>query len=374
MADTFGALTQPSSVPGTDDGEGVTPGAAGDPCLDVLLAFFSAALIADVGDAWEARAPATDEQPIVRAVFTHDPTTCEFRETLLPALYLWRRGEGPGFDEYMEDHLRASETLTLWWVLPYAADPDVRRQRAPIVNAVGKSIARACNAGRHPAWVLAADSTADADAVRLATTNTTSSVTWSGASLNGVVGVATVNAARAVTVTTSASAGAFNIVNPILVTGLLGPGNGGVSHTEEFYLTAVNGAQTITGIWKFASVSSITRPGQTLAAGTISVGYAASPEAANGSLVKRAARLAKMDATGVPKLKSFMIENAEREQSGPFFYVEMAVAIEELAEEDLDAGVTGGQYEDLTAGTYGAQVTVLNQQGEELSVGNLPNE
>lgn len=374
MADTFGALTLPAAVPGTDDGGGVTTAAAGDPCLDVLGAFFAAVLVDDVGDAWEARAPATDEQPIVRAVFTHDPTQCEFREDLLPALYLWRRGEGAGFDEYAEDMLRGSETLTLWWVLPYAPDPDMQRQRAPIASAVGKSIARACNAGRHPAWVLAADSTADADAIRLATTNTTGAVTWSGAGLNGVVGGDSVYAARAVTVTASTSAGAFNIVDPILVTGLLGVGNGGVEHTEELYFTSVNGGQTITGIWKFASVSSITRPAQTLAAGTISVGYAASPEATNGSLVKRAAGLARLEATSAPKLKSFMIENADREQSGPFWYVEMSIAIEEIADEDLDAGVTGGQYEDLTAGTYGAQVTVLNDQDETMSVGNLPNE
>jgi hypothetical protein len=370
MADTFGALTLPAAVPGTDDGEGYTPAAAGDPCLDTLLAFFSAVLIADVGDAWAERAPGTNEQPIVRAVFTHDPVENEFREALLPALFLWRPGEGAGVDEYAEDLLRDASTLRLWWVMPYAPDGDVQRQRMPLLNAVSKAIARACNAGRHPAWALAADSTADPDAIRLATTNTTGAVTWSGVGLNGVVGGGSVFAGRAVTVTSSASAGAFNTTDPIEVTGLLA---GDVEHTESIYLTAANGGQTRTGIWLFESVTSVTRPAQTLAAGTLSIGYAASPEAPLGSLVKRAANLSKLNAT-TTKRRRFEIEDAAGERMGPFFAVEMAIAVEEIEDDDLDAAVTAGTLTNIAAGTYGAQITVTNEEGETMSVGDLPNQ
>jgi len=371
VADTFGALTLPAAVPATDDGEGITPAAACDPCLDTLAAFFSAVLIADVGDAWEERAPATDEQPIVRAVFTHDPIEVEFKEFLCPALYLWRSGEGPGFDEYAEDLRRDSATLRLWWVMPHAPDPDVHRQRAPFLNAVGKALARACNAGRHPAWVLAADSTADADAVRLATTNTQAPVTWSGAGLNGVTGGGTVNASRHATVTTTVSAGAYNTTDPILVTGLL---DSGASLTESIYLTAANGGQTVEGIWRFTAITSITRPAQALAAGSISIGYAASPEATLGSLVKRAAGLSRLTVTTGAKPKKFDIENEAGERQGPFYAVEMAIAIEEIADDDLVQQVADGLLEDISAGTYGAQITVTNEQGETMSVGDLPNE
>lgn len=369
MADTWGALTLPAAVPSTDTGDGTTTAAAGDPCLDTLLAFFEAVLVADVGDAWDARAPAAEEQPIVRSVFTHDPTQVEFNEALLPALFLWRPGDGGGVDEYAEDFLRDSAALRLWWVMPYAPDPDMQRQRMPFINAVGKALARACNAGRHPAWVLAADSTADPDAIRLATTNTTGAVTWSGAGLNGAVGGGTVNASRCVTVTAAASTGAFNITDPIEVTGLL---DGGIEHTEPLYLTNANGGQTITGIWRFASVTSIARPAQLLASGTISVGYAESPEATLGSLVKRAARLSQLSVTST-KPRRFEIINEAGERIGPFYAAEIAIAIEEIFADDLDAAVDAGQLVDLTAGTYGAQITVLNQEGETMSVGDLPN-
>jgi hypothetical protein len=370
VADTFGALSLPAGVPGTDDGDGLTTAAAGDPCLDVLGAFFSAVLIADVGDAWDERAPASDEQPIVRAVFTHDPIEVEFKEFLCPALYLWRSGEGAGVDEYAEDLLRDSASLRLWWVMPHVPDPDVHRQRAAFLNAVGKAIARACNAGRHPAWVTAADATADADAVRLASTNTQASVTWSGAGLNGATGGGTVNASRHVTVTTTASAGAFNIADPILVTGLL---DSGASFTESIYLTAVNGGQTIEGIWRFTAITSVTRPGQTLAAGSVSVGFAASPEATLGSLVKRAAGLSRLHVPAPAKPKKFDIENEAAERIGPFYAVEMAIAIEEIEQDDPVQQVADGLLVDISAGTYGAQLTVTNEQGETMSVGDLPN-
>lgn len=372
MADTFGALSLPAAVPSADTGDGYTPAAAGDPCLDTLAAFFSAVLIADVGDAWDARAPAAEEQPIVRSVFTHDPTQVEFNEALLPALFLWRPGEGAGVDKYAEDLLRDAAMLRLWWVMPYAPDPDVQRQRMPFINAVGKALARACNAGRHPAWVLAADSTADPDAIRLATTNTTGAVTWSGAGLNGVVGGGTVTASRRVTVTASASAGAFNTTDPIEVTGVLDAANGGEEHTESLYLTSANGGQTITGIWRFAGVTSIARPAQLLAAGTISVGYAASPEATLGSLVKRAAGLARLAVT-TTKPRRFEIMNEAGDRMGPFYAAEVAIEIEEIEQDDLDTAVDDGLLVDLTAGTYGAQVTVLNEAGETMSVGDLPN-
>ena len=364
MADTFGALAFPAPVAEEDDGRGITTHAAGDPCLDVLADFFRAVLIADVGDAWAQRAPAADEQPIVRRVFTHNPAECEFTEADLPALFIWRGGS-PAFDQYQEDVQRNTETLTLWWVFPRAPQPDHQRVRDPLINAIGKACARAARRGRHPAWILSADGSADATAIKYYGFASTSTLTWSGADLDGAVGGGVVHAPRPVTILCLRDIGAYNTTDPVEVTGRLA---NGVEHTESFTIDDPDGGMTVTGIWNFASVTRIFVPAQPRDVGRIAVGYAASTEAALGSLVKRAAGLVSLSVCGAKKT-SFRIQDDEGDQSGPFYAAEMAVVIEEHEAADIASfdslGDTDGD---------GAFMTFINSEGDVMGTMQVPNE
>lgn len=340
MADTFGLLELPAPVAADDPGLGGTPVPAGDPCLAPLLAFSQAVLNAEVNAAWIQRAPSPgNAETVARYTFALNPTETLFDERRVPALYLFRAGGGT-FDQEAEELFFDRERLTLQWIFPPAQTLDVQRKRATIVNALSKALAMAINAGRHPAYVVAAD-LADTDAIKTSIATSTILATYSGAALNGVVGAGVVHAPRPVSITSSAAAGAYNITDPIVVTGLLA---GDVEHEESIYLTAANGAQTVTGIWNFKSVSSIAVPAQSLTTGAFLFGYAASPEVEYGSLIKRQAGLTelKIASGGTPKplVIDILDDGGNVERRETYSMVEFQIDIVEQFVEDIAGGYT----------------------------------
>jgi hypothetical protein len=280
---TFGAITLPIASP--DTGESVS-----DPALDVLLSFCKAVLNAEASTAWGVRA--AGETPIVRETFAHNPEVGDFVDRDLPALFLYREGGGT-FEDDGIDFQRENTTLRLRWVMP-DGEQIRRTDRTPILSGIGKALAAAISAGRHPSWVVATD-LADTDALRLPAATSTSPQTISGAGFNGALAGDGVHAARPISITTTAAVGAYNTTDPIELTFLLKDGD---EFTEEVYLTNANGGETVAAIWPAALEVSAVIPAQLLTTGTIAIGYADSPEVTLGSLVKRTAGLSRLELAG----------------------------------------------------------------------------
>lgn len=281
--DTFGAITLPIGSPSA--GESVA-----DPALDVLLSFCKAVLNAEVSTAWGTRA--AGETPIVRETFPHNPEDVDFVDRDVPALFLYRDGGGTYEDDGI-DIQRENSVLRLRWVFP--PSPQTKQStRTPILSGIGKALAPAISAGRHRSWVVDSD-LADDDALRLAAATSTSSQTISGAGFDGALAGQGIHAARPISITTSASIGAYNTTDPIAVTFILKDGD---EFTENVYLTNANGGETVATIWSAAIEVSVEIPAQLTTAGTIAIGYADSPEVDFGSLVKRFAGLSRLELVG----------------------------------------------------------------------------
>jgi hypothetical protein len=214
---------------------------------------------------------------------TNDPTEGPFNDNQLPGLFIWRQ-KGDTATKYAADMPSTEETIIIQWVFPPGFQA-TERERNNVINAISKIFILAVEQGVHPAWVVASDNAAPA-AIRLAGATPTVITTYAGAALNGLVGGGTVNAARPVTVTTTAgSLATYNTTDPIVITGTLPTGQTG--WTENLYLTLPLGGETISSGWNFASVQSIKVPAQLLTTGSWTFGYNASPEKVYGSPVRR---------------------------------------------------------------------------------------
>lgn len=327
MADDFGALALPAPVPA--DGATVT-----DPCLDTLLAFCQAVLTADVSAAWAHVCPG--KQP-AEFLFTHNPTERSFNANKLPALYLYRT---TGTPEWMADDFHAVVSkLRLQWVFPKVPQ-ERQRLRDPIINGLSKSLTRALWRGRHPAWVVPGD-LAQPTAIKLAVATSTSAQSYSGAALNGAVGAGPIYAARSVSVTTAPAAGAYDVADPIVVTGVDGGGNALV---DQIVLTKPNGGETVSTLFHFGAAASVAFHAQTLTTGSFTIGYADSPERDLGSLVKRYAGLTQLRLATAGTAKALVIrmkdDGQRKGDAGPpevFEMVEFDISIEELLEQDRGA-------------------------------------
>jgi len=116
---------------------------------------------------------------------------------------------------------------------------------------------------------------ADDDAIVTSFATSASPVTKSGAGLNGVVGATAMSHPRSITITTAANTGSYNIVDPILVSGLDVDGN---ATSGNGTLTNADGGETIEifagldGVDGFASVTSVVFPAQIDAGGHFKVG------------------------------------------------------------------------------------------------------
>lgn len=293
MADTFGSLALQIPAPSARTDLPITIAAANvslaDPCLDTLNSYIQAVLNYEGNTAWEVRAPGTQIKRMARFVSTNDPREGEFNDNMLPGLFLYRQ-KGTVSTKYADDLPATEEILILEWVFPADAQHK-ERARNNIINGLSKILVLALEQGVHPAWVVTSDN-AQPTAIKLSAATPIVDTTYSGVALDGAIGGGAVNAARPVTVTTSVAVGAYNITDPIVITGTLPSGETGF--TDELILTNANGGETITGSWNFSSVQSIEVPAQALATGTLTFGYADSPEKAYGSPVRRHAGLTQL--------------------------------------------------------------------------------
>lgn len=145
MADTYGAIAIPITVPP----EGV---AVGDPLLTYVGSYLQAVLNAYITTAWQSVAPTI---PVVRTVYTSNPSDVEWNESDLPAIYLWRQ-QGGEEEHSAEDWYRSHDTLTFLWVPPPTPQATAGA-RGSIFNAIVKVIGLAIERNRDPSWVVASD-------------------------------------------------------------------------------------------------------------------------------------------------------------------------------------------------------------------------
>ena len=357
MSDTFGALALPVAGTGEPRSEAI-----GDPCLDVLASFFKAVINASAGAAWAVLQPKTSVLAANKA-FTHNPEERALNARDLPALYLYR---APGeYEDTSIGYHAHTGALVLRWIYPRAPQEE-QRQRDPFANAVAKVIAAAIRAGRHSSWVVDSD-LEDVDAIRLAAPTATLPQVLTTADMNGVIGAGTVHAARPVIVTTSAAPGAYNTSEPIRVTMLLEDGR---EFVESLYITNPNGGESITGIWNASRTTLIEVPGQALTTGTLTFGYADSPEADLGSLVSRYAGLSKLTLRRGAERRQIVIRSktqdggSEDNERGKALFdldcLQFDIGIEELLTEDVDA-----KYDQLGDGpdSVGSNLTIEKEGG-----------
>lgn len=308
MADVFGELSLPVPIPAsrTDLPVTIAAGATSlaDPCLDTLLSYIQAVLEYELNTAWQVRAPGLQIKRAARFLSTNDPLEGELLDNQFPGLFLFRhKGEAV---KYSADAPSTDEVLLLQWVFP-ADTQHKERLRNNVINGLTKALVLALEQGVHPAWIVTTD-LAQPAAIRLAAATPVVATVYSGAGLTGLIGGGTVNAARPVSVTIAASPGAINTTDPIVITGTLPTGQTGF--TDELQPTLINGGQTLSTGWNFASVQSISAPAQLLATGSWSFGFAESPETAYGSPVRRHAGLTQLRC-GVGQRKPLKIRAGE---------------------------------------------------------------
>lgn len=275
---TYGATTIPVAVPTNPLTE-----ATGDPALDVWAAYLKAYINAKGSAAWTTvfrRSNNAGQVPPVLATFTHQPTDdtiAPFNEKYLPALFVYRAG-GAANSWEATDMRVAMDTITLLWVSPTGAQA-AERIRVPFVNALVKLVDAAIEAQRDASYVhpgdtdpTAASLTADPDAVKTNIATTTSAQSYSGASLNGVIGGAAFLQPRAFTVTIGGDVGAIANGSPIVVTGLNVLGH---SFTETITLSNATVPATFSTTYSFLQITQIDVAAQVSTAGTFQFGLGA---------------------------------------------------------------------------------------------------
>ncbi len=290
MSDSLGALHLPAPAPTVYPVDERTP-APGDPALELVGSFVATALQAELGAAWAALSSekpdivdavdgSRDGTGPVRRVIFSDPRDGYFEPADLPALFVWRSA----YQAYVRaaaDAYRRRTTITIAWMPPRADEDPQRRERDPFVNAVSAALHKVLLERRHPAWVAAEDE-ADPDGLKTSFATSTSAVTIS--SFNGALAGSTMVGARPITITKSAAAGAYNVTDPVEVTGLL---EDGASFTERVTFTDDSSEETVSTLFLFGSPTTVELPEQQTTGGTLTIGYGASPDARKGSLVQR---------------------------------------------------------------------------------------
>lgn len=148
----FGALPLPAPAPA----QGET---AGDPGLDVLLAFARAVINTSAGAVYATVASGLGDP--VKTIRPHNPEQVVFNERDLSALFGWRTGGE--IETLADDYDVETSRLTLLWVL-VPSQQEHLALRGPIINAVAKSLDAALRRGRHPAWTQTGDTDTQAAA------------------------------------------------------------------------------------------------------------------------------------------------------------------------------------------------------------------
>lgn len=258
MADTYGALKLPVQLPdGTD--------AVSDPALSRLGEYFQAFCNANGQAAFDrlgvprvrGLAP-----PVIRSIFTHDPTKLVFNEAHLPALYVTRSNGGKP-EWIAEDYRIATDVWTVLWVFPPGQQAN-QRIRESFTNAIGKMTDMAIEMVRSPAWAWADDPdtksaslVAAPATIKTAIASSASHVSYTGAALNGAIGATVFAPGRHPTITVSGTVAHVLAGSIVTVTGL---GDDGAARTSSIVLSAAAG--TYRGDWLLTRIDSIAVPGQ----------------------------------------------------------------------------------------------------------------
>ena len=293
--DVAGLLRAPEA-PADED---VEAGTAGDPALRVIGSFLQAYLNNQLAPLWAAVAPppaAGDGVPAnagdaVRNVWYHDAAERSFNESHLPALYLRRTRGAPA--DLAADWRVSTDTLSAVWIMP-PMPQERQRRRDRLANALAKAVDAGIERMRWPFWVHERD-LADVDAVALSRATVAAPLSLDDEALDGVVVARAFPTPRRVTVSATASAGAYSL-SPITIDGF---DEAGDVLTEQVTPPHVNGGWLLTTDAAFARVSRVALPAQATTAGALSVGHTADDEVlAHGSLLLLHAGLMSLKVTG----------------------------------------------------------------------------
>ncbi len=110
---------------------------------------------------------------------------------------------------------------------------------------------------------------ADDDAIKLAFAGALTPQTFSGVSLDGVIGVSLMTPPRTITVKTTAVAVAYVVGSTVVVTGL---DDSGRVVSETFTLTAAGGGETLAGSVGFSQITSIVVATQAIVTAQFKIG------------------------------------------------------------------------------------------------------
>jgi hypothetical protein len=366
VTDRFGAVDLPIPAPAA------TTDAVSDPALDLILSFVKAVFNNAAGTAWTARA-AGDATPVV-TVFAHDPEKADFVDRDLPALFLYRTGGGTYEDEGADLFRENPAPLRLRWAFP----PTVQGKRAvrePIINGLSKVLASALAAGRHPSWTVSTD-LEDTDAILLPTATSTIAQSLTAVDFTGESADGTIEAARPITVTTTAATAAYNTTDPVVLTFELADGT---TFEESVYLASANGGETVACVWRAQAPIQADIPAQFTTTGTIALGYADSPEVRHGSVLKRYAGLSRLALAGPgrPGVLRIVVDQSEKTLVYPT--VDFDIVIQEIL--SIDKASTFDELADASDdgqgdGPLGAQFTFIYPEpdGETYATAYFPDE
>jgi hypothetical protein len=272
VADTYGALQVPVQLPVGSD-------AVSDPALtrlgeylQIFLNTYAQAAFDKIG----LPVGKNGRPPVVRTIWSHDPTEYVFSESHLPAMYITRTG-GTKPVWRAEDYRISSDQWTIQWIFPPAQQAN-QRMRDSITNALVKYIDLAIEKVRDPAWAWALDPDPKAasvlaapTAIKLSVASSTSTANYTGSALDGTVGASSFAPPRHPTVTVAGTAGAILAGSTVIVTGT-GADDDATPRTSVITLSAAAG--TYEGDWNLSSVTSIDVPAQLGTGATLTFGLA----------------------------------------------------------------------------------------------------
>lgn len=351
MADRFGALALPVPAPAVSDPHWKTR-AAGDPCLLVLGSFLATTITALCDAAYRHLEPGLDRLQlgaeadlgatgsIVRRVRFYNPVTRPFMVEDLPAIFVFRGGDRGSYQPYASDRFRKTSTITVFWAARQV-DGEVQVERDPFLNAIGDAAACAVRDGYHPSWVLSADK-AKPGSIASSVTGEAAAWTVSGAALDGSLASSTLAIPRPVLITTSGT----TVPGSVVVNGI-GAKNRPWQDTAA--ITTTDGGESLLTIWRFAKVTSVEFQGQTTSA-RFSIGYAASPEARQGSRMKRAAGMQECMLRRPGEIRDLTIPSAPGQK--PIVLRVYEMQFEVVEDRELDPLGRGASANNGADGTY----------------------
>lgn len=303
MSEAIGLSWLPAAVPTRytvgDRTSAIQTRAPGDSALVPLGSYVATVMQAQLGAAWTALdsnasvvLPGTIDGArnganIVRRVYYHNPRKGTFIGADLPGLFVYRFDAPAKGQRVAQDAHRRQGAIGLLWIPGEPPTGDIGIDEwSTFKNSVSGSLHNAMTWKRHPSWTIAADDAIPAGLMPSAATSTSAVV------LTSFTGPAlTASPKRAFSITTTAAPGAYNIADPILVTGKDERG----TFTVKLYLTDTDGGETVATVLRFADITKVELPAQLLATGAYTLGWWENYEKTQGSLVIRACAFSRME-------------------------------------------------------------------------------